>query len=275
MGKADLHIHTTESDGKYTPTEIVRKARDSGLTHIAICDHDIIDGVLPAQEAARNFEGLTVIAGVEINTDTDAGELHMLGYLFDCFDSVLSSTLKKMRHSRVERAQKMIDKLRRMGIKIPFERVEEVAGPGSIGRPHIAQVMLEKGYISNVREAFVKYIGHGGPAYVERDKLTPVEAIRLIAGAKGIPVLAHPLFIDNFEALLNELKSAGLRGLEVYYGNYSPEQVQGLRHIADSNGLISTGGSDFHGIDETTETPLGSVEVPMESVERLLALASR
>jgi predicted metal-dependent phosphoesterase TrpH len=275
MGKIDLHIHTNESDGRFTPAEIVHKAWESGLTHIAICDHDIIDGIAAAQEAALHYPGLAVIGGVEINTDISTGELHMLGYLFDIHDPELKITLEKMRRSRVERAKKMIEKLQDLGVKIDFDRVMEVAGPGSIGRPHIAQVMLEKGYISHLREAFNKYIGYGGPAYVERDKLTPVEAIGLIIKAKGIPVLAHPLYLDNFPAILDDLKAAGLQGLEVYYNNYSPEQIQELLRIANNYNLIPTGGSDFHGLDTTSDASLGSVEVPLDSVQRLLALAAR
>lgn len=272
MSQVDLHIHTTASDGKFTPEEIVRKACGAGLRYIAICDHDSMEGILPARAASRTCPGLTVINGVEINTDIPAGELHVLGYLCEPDHIEMRTVLERLRNSRIDRAKKMIGKLRSMGIKIDYERVEELAGSGSVGRPHIAQAMLEKGYINNYREAFMRYISRGGPAYVERDKVTPGEAVQLIRRAHGVPVLAHPLTTENFESLLQELKQAGLMGLEVYYNNYSPEQIAGLLQVASGYNLLPTGGSDFHGLDTLNELPLGTVEVPLESVERLIAL---
>jgi predicted metal-dependent phosphoesterase TrpH len=273
VSKVDLHIHTTASDGKFTPAEIVRKAWESGLTHIALCDHDSFEGVIPAQTAAKAFPGMTVISGVEINTDTSLGELHILGYFIDCTNVELIASMNKMRNSRIERASKMIEKLHRLGINIDPERVKEIAGEGSIGRPHIAQAMQEKGYVFSYREAFMKYISRDGPAYVERDKTTPAEAIQLIKRAAGIPVLAHPFSCDSPESLIIELKPSGLMGLEVYYGNYSPLQVQELLRLAVKYDLVPTGGSDFHGLDSLTEPPLGTVDVPLESAKRLMALA--
>ncbi len=272
MSRVDLHVHTTASDGKFTPAEIVCKAREAGLLYIGICDHDSIDGVAKAQEAVLKNPGLTVIEGVEINTDVPAGELHILGYYYDPDNLELIQTLERLRNCRIERAQKMINKLRKMGLKIDFLRVEELAGEGAIGRPHIAQAMLEKGYINSFREAFTKYITRGGPAYVERDKITPIEAIQLILRAGGIPVLAHPLAFENFEAIIADLKLGGLAGMEVYYNNYDPEQIKKLLQIAEQYDLIPTGGSDFHGLDAMNESPLGTVEVPLESVERLIEL---
>lgn len=273
MGKVDLHIHTTASDGKFTPQEIVRKAGEAGLSYIAICDHDSIEGIVPAQQAAEKNAGLTVIEGVEINTDIPAGELHMLGYCFDKHSDELRSTLEKLRNSRIERAVKIVKKLKGLGMKIDYERVEELAGDGSIGRPHIAQALLEKGYINSLREAFMKYISHGGPAYVERDKVTPAEAANLILRAKGIPVMAHPFTVDNPEVLISQLKNEGMMGLEVYYGSYSVEQMGELLGWAVKYNLTPTGGSDFHGLDPNSEPSLGTVEVPLECAERLLALA--
>ena len=180
-----------------------------------------------------------------------------------------------MRNSRVERAQKIIQKLRKIGIKVDFVRVEELAGDGSIGRPHIAQAMLEKGYVNSFREAFIKYINRDGPAYVERDKITPVEAIQIITRAGGLPILAHPLTLSRFEIAVGELKPAGLVGIEVYYNNYAPEQIRNLLDLAEKFSLISTGGSDYHGLDSMNDPPLGTVEVPLEAAERLIALSRR
>jgi 3',5'-nucleoside bisphosphate phosphatase len=275
VGKIDLHIHTTASDGKYTPAEIVHKSNESGLSYIAICDHDSTEGVIPAQTAAKNYPNLQVLSGVEINTDTSLGELHILGYLLDCADQELNSTLLKLRNSRVERAAKMVEKLHRLGVNIDLERVKEIAGEGAIGRPHLAQAMLEKGYVFSFRDAFVKYISRGAPAYVERDKTTPAEAIQLILAAKGIPALAHPFTCENPESLVRELKPAGLKGLEVYYAGYTPSQIQDLLAMAKKYDLVPTGGSDFHGLDSLTEAAIGSTDVPPETIARLMALAER
>ncbi len=275
MNKVDLHIHTTASDGKFSPEEIVRKASEIGLAYIAITDHDSISGVNPAREAAVSFPGVTVIGGVEINTDIPSGELHVLGYLFNPEGDELKTVLERLRNSRVERAKKMVHKLGMLGINIEFERVKELAGTGSIGRPHVAQAMLEKDYVTSFREAFNKYISRGCPAYVERDKITPIEATQLILRAGGIPVMAHPFTFDNPEKLINQCKAAGLIGLEVYYGSYSSDQVQLLLQISNKYNLIPTGGSDFHGLDTFVEPPLGTVNVPLESAERLLALGEQ
>ena len=269
MGKVDLHIHTTASDGKFTPAEIVQKAIASGLKYIAITDHDSIDGVLPAQAAARNFNELTVIGGVEINTDVPAGELHILGYYIDTACLELETRLEKLRDSRKDRARKIIAKLKALGINIDYDRVKELAGAGSVGRPHIAQVMMEKAYVSTLKEAFDRYIGRNGPAYVERDKISPVGATQLILKAKGIPVLAHPYTCEHPESIISELKAAGLAGVEVYYTSHTPQQVHDLLRLAKLFDLVPTGGSDFHGLDSINEPPLGTLEVPLESIERL------
>jgi 3',5'-nucleoside bisphosphate phosphatase len=273
VSKVDLHIHTTASDGKYSASDIVRKASECGLNYIAICDHDSLDGIRPALSAALTCPGLKVIPGVEINTDIPSGELHVLGYAYDLSNPELQNHLYNLHNSRVDRAKKMISKLRGLGLKIDFERVEQIAAGGSLGRPHVAQALLEKGYINNFREAFNKYIGRGCPAYVERDKITPAEAVQLIKKAGGIPVMAHPLSTENYEQLIQELIPAGLMGLEAYYNNYTPEQVKGIVTLAEKNNLIYTGGSDFHGLEGLNELPLGSVEVPLEVATRLLELS--
>ena len=173
MSKVDLHVHTTASDGRYTPTEIVRRAAKSGLAVLAITDHDTVDGIPEALDAAREFPELEVIPGVEINTDVPTGEAHVLGYFIDYTHPELLSVLRDMRASRQERAQKMVAKLADLGMPLDWERVKQLAGTDSIGRPHIAQALLEKGYISTFREAFDRYISRDGPAYVERTKVTP------------------------------------------------------------------------------------------------------
>ncbi len=275
MSKVDLHIHSTASDGRLSPEDIVHKSVESGLTVIAIADHDTVDGIAPALLAAKAFPSLKIIPCVEISTDVPSGEVHILGYFIDYTSQELRAALDKFRNSRRERAQGMVAKLGSLGVHIEWQRVQEIAGSGSIGRPHIAQAMLEKGYIASLKEAFTKYISRGGPAYVEREKMTPVEAVELILQAKGLPVLAHPLTTNDPETLVIELKVAGLVGIEAYYDGYTADEISRLVNLADKHGLIASGGSDYHGLDASSETMIGGVDVPIKSAEQLIALAER
>ena len=270
MGQVDLHIHSTASDGKLTPAEIVQEAAERGLTFIALADHDTIDGIVQAQTEVKSFPDLKVIPGVEISTDIPQGEVHVLGYFIDYADPQLKTALDKFRNSRLMRAQGMIAKLNKLGMNIDWQRVQDIAGGSSIGRPHIAQAMLEKGYIASMKQAFTDYIGRNGPAYVEREKMTPAEAVELILKAKGLPVLAHPLTAGDAEAMTIELQAAGLAGIEAYYDGYTPPEINQLVGLADKYNLVATGGSDYHGLDDT-ETAIGGTEVPIASVEQLMA----
>jgi predicted metal-dependent phosphoesterase TrpH len=274
MGKADLHIHSTASDGKLTPADIVLEAARRGLSFIALTDHDNIDGIASAQATARAFPQLKVIPGVEISTDVPEGEVHVLGYFIDYTDAEFNAALDRFKNSRLQRGQKMVAKLEKLGITIDWQRVKEIAGDSSIGRPHIAQALMEKGYVTSFKEAFSEYLGHGRPAYVERDKMTPKEAVELIIKAKGLAVLAHPLTLPDPEALTAELKADGLVGLEAYYNGYTPEEVSRLLALAAKHELIVTGGSDYHGIEDT-ETAIGDSGLPVEAVEKLIALAEK
>ena len=273
MSKVDLHIHSTASDGRYSPQEIVRRAAGLGLEVIALADHDSIDGIAPALEEARSLNRPQFIPAVELSTDVASGEIHVLGYFIDYRSDELTTALEKFRGSREGRAQGMIAKLAEFGINISWERVKEIAGDGAIGRPHIAQAMLEKGYISSVKEAFDKYIARDGPAYVEREKVTPAEAVQLILRNHGVAVMAHPFTTPDPEAMIAELKEVGLAGLEAYYNGYSGEEIGRLIAMARNNGLLVTGGTDYHGLDDGNETLMGGAEVPMEVVKGLIARA--
>jgi predicted metal-dependent phosphoesterase TrpH len=275
VSKIDLHIHTNFSDGRYSPAEIVKQSAACGLTLIAITDHDTVAGITPALEAAWAFPRLKVIPGVEISTETKRGETHILGYFINYTDQNLQAILERMRNSRLYRAQSMVAKLRNLGVNIDWERVQEIAGKGAVGRPHIAQAMLEKEYITSFQEAFSKYIGRDGPAYAEREKITPVEAVHLIIKAKGIPVLAHPATVYNPEVTVVELKEIGLAGIETFYKDYTTEEINELVAMARKYDLITTGGSDYHGVDAATEVALGSLFVPDLVGEQLLTLAEK
>ncbi len=274
LGLIDLHIHTTASDGLLSPEDVVTVAVSRGLRVIAITDHDTVDGVHGALNAVTNNSKLEVIPGIEISTDISAGEIHILGYFIDYRNVELLSVLHRLKESRETRAFRMIAKLADMGILVSLERVKELSAGGSIGRPHIAQVMLENKQITSFREAFDKYIGHEGPAYVEREKITPVEAVQLLVRSGALPVLAHPANLVDLDVTLSQLQHVGLIGLETYYACYAGETIEYLAGIAKKHGLIPTGGSDYHGINAgDIGGEIGSVDVPMSSFEQLAALS--
>lgn len=271
--RVDLHLHTTASDGLLSPAEVVMRAAKLGLAVIAITDHDTIAGVGAAMAAAEAVGGIEVIPGVEINTDVPHGEVHILGYFIDREDAELARRLEHLRASRVARARGMVAKLAALGIAISFERVSELAAGGTIGRPHVAQAIVEAGYVSSPTEAFAHYIGRDGPAYVEREKILPEDAVGLVARASGLPVLAHPSDIANLEDLLPRLVESGLVGLEAYYSGYSADTTDYLLGLARKHDLIATGGSDYHGGAKASfDAELGIVAVPYAAAEQLFAL---
>jgi len=271
----DLHLHTTGSDGRLTPTQMVALADERGLEVISITDHDSVSGVEEALAAATNINRLLVIPGVEINTDFATGELHVLGYFINYKDPKLVASLAGIRESRVGRAQKMLSKLAELGMPVEWQRVLDLARGESICRPHIAQAMLERGYISDEKEAFDRYIGRNGPAYVSREKVGPVEAVRIIRKSGGIAVLAHPADIADVDNLIVDLKLAGLQGIEAYYGQYDQRTISRIVGLAKRHDLLTTGGSDYHHFCDDREVPLGSVDIPESSIVRLFTAAGR
>ncbi|MBN2238527.1 MAG: PHP domain-containing protein [Dehalococcoidales bacterium] len=277
MVKVDLHLHSSVSDGVLSPVELVEKAAELGLSAIALTDHDNVDGIPPAMKTANKYPSLVFIPGIEISTDTRDREVHMLGYYIDHTDAGLLEALERMRQARVTRAMKMVERLSGLGVKIEWDRVRELAGEGTVGRPHVAQALLEKGHIGTIQEAFTRYLAFGGPAYVPRMKMTPQEAIGMILQARGIPVLAHPLTKQdkNIGELVGELAAAGLAGLEAYYKEYPEEDRQMLAKMAEKHGLITTGGSDFHGLKNNNEVMMGEAGVPPRVVDELEALAKK
>jgi predicted metal-dependent phosphoesterase TrpH len=267
----DLHTHSTASDGIYSPTELLKQAHEAGLRVLALTDHDSTSGLDEASEAALHL-AIDLIPGIEINTDVGKDEVHVLGYYLEYQRPEFQAILQVLRDARVHRGQRMVELLNQQGVHITWERVRQIA-QGSVGRPHVAKALLEGGYVQSIGEAFDKYIGQGCPAYVPRYKLAPVDAIRLIKSANGLPVMAHPITVPGLDELrkwLPELVAEGLVGLETYYGPYTPEQVQELHNLAVQYHLIPTGGSDFHG-PGIHPTPLGGRFVPFEAVERLKA----
>ena len=271
MGRLDLHIHTTASDGVLNPAEVVRVAVDKGLEAIAITDHDTTDGVDVALATAQG-ERLEVIPGIELSAEEGPQEVHILGYYIDHRDEALQVKLAVLRRARRERAWRMVKKLEGMGVPVSWEHVEEIADQTSaFGRPHVAKALLDEGHVGSVNEAFDRYIGLRGPAYVARHKLTPEEAVQMIADAQGLPALAHPRWQEGVVARLSAL---GLVGLEVHYPSHSEEETEALAALAARHDLIATGGSDFHGYEGNATRAVGEVSVPLESLKRLRDLAN-
>lgn len=270
----DLHLHTSASDGVYSPADLVRFALKTGLKTIAITDHDTVSGIPAALEAAAGLP-IEVIPGIELSSDVARDEVHMLGYFIGFRDRNLLDVLGRLRAARVDRAKSMVEKLAQLGMPLKWERIEEIARGESIGRPHIAQAMLEQGYIQNTLEAFELYIGRNGPAYAERYKLSPVDSIKLIVAAGGLPVLAHPYPSSAVFAELETLVANGLAGIEAYYGDFEQSQIDLLAETARRLGIVATGGSDFHGLNMQTETPPGGVFVPQSSVDELRSIHKR
>lgn len=261
---ADLHIHTTISDGTETPRQIVHHALALGLKTIAITDHDIIDGYFFAQDEAAD-KNIEVLAGVEISCFADEQEIHILGYFAEPQHPELTHVLAEMRRFRVTRGQLIVDKLKQMGIELDWQTIIEIAGEGSVGRPHIADALVQKGLVSNREEAFKKYLDRGCPAFVPRKKVTPIEAIKLISRAKGVAVFVHPGAAGSVE-LLRELAEQGLKGVEVWHPHHSLLQSEYYLKLTKEMGLIPTGGSDYHGAKHKTCNRLGAFTAPMESV---------
>jgi predicted metal-dependent phosphoesterase TrpH len=271
----DLHTHSTASDGIYSPTELLHKAHEVGLRVLALTDHDTTNGVTEAADAARTL-GIELIPGIELNTDTEGGEVHVLGYFPEWQRPDFQEVLKTLRNARERRGQRMVELLNEQGINVTWERVHEIA-QGAVGRPHVARALMEAGYVQSIGEAFERYIGTGCRAYVPRYRMSPVDATHLIDSANGLPVIAHPLDLPGLTRLrdwLPELCAAGMVGLETYYGPYTPDNEATLRVLAEEYQLIPTGGTDFHG-PGIHPTPLGGRYVPEEAVERLKAEAAR
>ncbi len=273
QARVDLHTHSTASDGIYSPGELLQRAHAAGLRVLALTDHDSTNGVEEAAQAAQALD-IEFIPGIEINTEGSGGEMHVLGYFPEYQQAAFQAVLQVLRDARERRGERMVERLNEQGVHITWERVRQIAH-GAVGRPHIAQALIEAGYVQNMPEAFEKYLCSGCPAYVPRYKLSVEDAIHLIASANGLPVLAHPTELLNSNRLrswLPRLCEAGMVGLETYYGQYTEETVSELRTLANDYHLIPTGGSDFHG-PGIHPTPLGGHAVPYESVERLRALA--
>src|SRR3984893_1330075 len=271
-GGVDLHTHTTASDGTYSPTELVAEAARRGFRVLAITDPDSTEGLPEALAEAESHRPLEILAGIEINCDVEGAEIHILGYLMDWQAAWFQDFCREQRRERRERVYRMAERLAALGMPIDPAKVFAIVKEGSAGRPHVVQVMVAQGYVKTVREAFDKYLGSGKPGHVQRKKLTPEDAVRLIRKAGGVPVFAHPGLADR-DALIPGLIAAGMMGIECYYTEHSAAQRAAYVQICHDHGLVATGGSDFHGPKVRAAT-LGSPAVPTPAVDVLRAKAA-
>ncbi len=271
----DLHLHTLASDGRLTPTELVQLVAKQGLKTISVTDHDSTEGLAEAYEAAKEFPDLRIIPGIEMSADIPGDEVHVLGYFLDYHDEEFQATLGEFRMGRVGRAQVMVEKLEALGKPVEWERVLHFAGDGSVGRPHIALAMVEAGYFKEPKEAFDEYLGNDGLAYFDRPKLNPIESVEMIQRVGGVPVLAHPTFMNDMEAGIANLKKVGLKGMEVYYAQYDDDTVRHLARLAREYDLIPCGGSDYHGLGNSGEPLPGTLGPPEETITLLEEAAAR
>lgn len=269
--EADLHCHTTASDGLWSPRELVRQAASLGLKGVGITDHDTVSGWEEAEKAGQEY-GLEILKGIELNTEADGIEVHILGYEPELKTGGLLEKLNYLRGARYRRMLKIIERLNTLNIRITPEDVEKYVSGESIGRPHVAQALIEAGYVRSLKDAFACYIGFGAPAYVPRYKITPQEAIATIRQAGGVAVLAHP-GIRRLEDSLQEWISYGLQGLEISHSEHSAEDEARYRELAEKYGLVATGGSDFHGEKLKPGVKLGEWGTSLETLYRIRDLA--
>jgi 3',5'-nucleoside bisphosphate phosphatase len=268
---ADLHIHTYFSDSTLSPRDVIEKALQENISCVAITDHDTVDGVAPTQQAALSHS-VEVISGIELSSEVNGQDVHILGYFLDCSSEALAIKLGLIQSVRKERINKMIDKLKGHGVdNITADEVAVLTKSDSVGRPHLALLLKEKGWVSSLQQAFDKYLAEGSCAYVKKFKQTPQEAIQLIREAKGVAVLAHPM-VTKKDEMIPQLVDAGLQGLEAYYPNCSEGVIAYYKNLAKKYHLVLTGGSDAHG-DGKMNTFIGKARVPYETVEQLRALS--
>jgi predicted metal-dependent phosphoesterase TrpH len=263
----DLHTHSLRSDGALSPADLVKRAAARGVKIQALSDHDTLAGVAEAAATGREL-GVRIIPATELNTESEWGDAHVLGYFIDPEDSELEERLRWLRSKRARRIEQMVEKLNALGYAVDLARVLEIAQGGALGRPHLAQALFEKGYVRSYDAAFATLIAKDSPAYVARVGLTPLEAVTLVRTHGGVPSLAHPATVVGLDEVLPKLVAVGLAGIEAYYGEHSPEMTARYLDRARALDLVPTGGSDFHGRGEHG-ADLGGVFVPPETIDRL------
>jgi predicted metal-dependent phosphoesterase TrpH len=265
--RADLHTHTTYSDGFLSPSELIKKAHGMGLEILGIADHDSLNAIEESIEIGKELS-LEIVPGVELSTAIEEREIHILGYFIDCNNKDLLEHLAFSRGERLKRAERIVEKLNSINIPLKLDVVLEKAGSGAVGRPHIAHALLDEGLTGSYVEAFSKYIGYGGPAYEKKHSLSPEDTIALIASAGGLSFLAHPGKYTT-DMVLHRLIKSGLDGIEVVHPSHTPEKVLHYHNIVSQYFLLESGGSDFHGGKREDDNALGSYNVPTAWVQEM------
>ena len=271
LGHYDLHAHTTASDGKLSPRELVRLAKAHDLKALAITDHDTVEGVA---EAKREADGLSleIVAGVEVSAHFGDAPVHILGLFVDEHDPELNAFFLEVGRCRVDRVRQMCQKLETLGFDIAADAVFAKSSHGTVGRPHVAEVLIESGQVADIAEAFGRFLGEDGPAYVGYDNVTLEDTVDLIRRAGGIASLAHPgLLVDDTPIM--DMAESGLHALEVYHCDHTPEKVARYERLTEELGLLKTGGSDFHRQLGDEPPRLGCPELAEEAFEKLRAAA--
>lgn len=275
MERVDLHVHSTKSDGSYTPTQLVEYAIEKGLSAFALTDHDTTEGLAEAFEAARGKK-IEVVPGIEFSTEYQGRDIHILGFYIDYEGEEFKKYLLDFQESRTIRNEKLCQKLREHGVDITYEELQAHFPEAVLTRAHYARFLLEKGCVSSVKEAFDKYIGDHAPCFLPREKVTPVQAVELILRAKGVPVLAHPVLYgmseEGLDTLVSTLKEAGLVGIEAVYSTYNTAQERKMKALAEKYELLISGGSDFHGAAKPgldLADGYGKLFVPYELLEKI------
>ncbi len=276
MKLIDLHVHSTYSDGTLTPYELAKLAKDTGLTAFALTDHDTVDGIPDALSACQEFE-IELIPGIEFSTEYQGKDIHIVGLELDWKSPRFLSEVHLFQDSRNIRNRKMIAKLHDLGnIDISWEQMEAAFGKAIWTRAHFARYLKDHGYVKEMKEAFSRYIGDDCPYFVPREKVSPAQAVRLIRSTGGIPILAHPLLYrlteEGLLTLIEELKNAGLLGIEALYSTHTPEEESFVLRLARRQGLLISGGSDFHGSNKPSislGTGRGNLRIPYELLEKL------
>lgn len=265
----DLHMHSTASDGTLSVDELMQLAAKVGLQTLALTDHDTTAGLDRAVEIGTALK-MEIIPGIELSADFGGKEVHILGYFIQYHDQTFQTQLEKFRFNRYGRAQAILQKLDELGMPLAWERILEIAGDAAPQRPHIAEALKERGYVSSIKEAFDLYISNSGPAYVHSERVTIEQAVQLITSVGGLAVVAHPTYTPDINAVVETAAKAGASGIETHYGLYTEETVADILKLARQYDLVATGGSDFHGRNDAGQlTSPGARYVPPEVIKQL------
>lgn len=271
MAIGDFHLHSTASDGVHTPTWVMETAAAHGVRTLSLTDHDSTEGFAEAKQAADRL-GLRLIPGIELSTDLGKADVHLLGFGVNIASRPLQEFLSWQREGRIGRTRKIVEILRANGMPVEVDRVMAIAGEATVGRPHVARALVEGGFVASVQEAFDLWLGNGKAADVDREKLEPSDAIKILHENGGVVFVAHAIYIgEDYPAAVTQLAGWGLDGIETYYKQYDAETVEKHRALAAALGLATSGGSDYHGLGNPDDREIGYIPFPDEEVQRFLS----